>query len=90
MLSLVRALVRLRAAEPAIRTGDYTRLDVADDRLLAFARSANGHSVTVLANFGDDPVPARPDSHRGRAVLVSSTGSHDPRTLQPCEARVLG
>jgi alpha-glucosidase len=90
MLSLVRSMLRLRAENPALGEGEYTRLPVADPRVLAFTRSAGDHRVVVVANFAEELVraPVYPDGHW--QVLVSSVANQDPQTLEPLEAKVLG
>jgi alpha-glucosidase len=64
-LSLYRAALALRKAEPGLRGASFTWLGVHDD-VIAFARE----DVLCVVNLGADPVPL-PDH---REVLLSSAG----------------
>jgi alpha-glucosidase len=53
MLSLYRALARLRRAEPALHTGEYRSLDVGVEDVFAYLRAAPGvDRFLVVLNFG--------------------------------------
>lgn len=80
ILWLYRRLIALRRTTPALREGDLSLVDGPDD-VLAYRR---GDEVTVLANFGDRPVPL---PHRGRVLLASGPVEGD--TLAACTAVVL-
>jgi len=56
MLTLVRALITLRRAEPALNCGTYSRLH-ADGAVLAYRRAHEGRSLAVALNFTDEPQP---------------------------------
>ena len=56
LLTTYRALTRLRAAEPALLTGDLVPVDSADRHVVAYLRSAPGEAALVLANLGAEPV----------------------------------
>ena len=83
VLWLYRRLIALRRTRPELREGDLTLLDGPDD-VLAYRR---GGTLTVVANFGDRPVPVR---HRGRVLVTSGTAGLAGGLLAPCEAVVLG
>jgi glycosidase len=51
-----RSLVHLRNNHVALRTGDYTKVDVADSKVYAFLRSSPQETVLVLINLGSEPV----------------------------------
>jgi alpha-glucosidase len=56
MLSLYRALARLRRAEPALHAGDYTSLDVGVGDVFVYLRTAPGADrFLVVLNFGAEP-----------------------------------
>ena len=53
MLSLYRALTRLRQREPALSVGDYVGVDTAVSDILAYQRRApNADRFLILLNFG--------------------------------------
>ena len=55
MLSLYRALTRLRQREPALSVGDYVGVDTAVSDILAYQRRApNADRFLILLNFGSD------------------------------------
>ena len=52
MLSLYRALARLRRAEPSLYTGDCVSLDAGTDNVFAYQRSASGADrFLIILNF---------------------------------------
>lgn len=76
MLRFVHTLIELRRRLPALRHGTYRSLSTAaDERCLAFSRTAPGHETVVLLNLSGEPVRAnlpagawwRALSTRGRA-----------------------
>lgn len=71
MLSLYRALLRLRRAEPALAVGSF-RPVAATERVLAFCRVHCGRQLLVALNFGGDAAGLHGLSGRGRILL--STG----------------
>jgi alpha-glucosidase len=89
-LQLIRALLRLRAHNPAVKQGEYARLPLANPHLLAYTRTTGDHQVTVIANLATKkvPTPACPDGQW--TPLLSSVANTNPNTLQPMEAKVLG
>jgi glycosidase len=70
MLSLTRALLRLRRQEPALSVGDYRRVPC-EGTLLAYERRAAGSRLIVALNLGAEPV-AFPDSLSGGERLHST------------------
>jgi alpha-glucosidase len=75
MLSLFRALIQLRQAEPALHVGDYTAIESGHDQVFAYLRTAPGaDKFMVVLNFGADG-PALDLSHTAAAAQVAlSTG----------------
>lgn len=51
-----RSLVHLRNNHVALRTGDYTKVDVADSKVYAFLRNSPQETVLVLINLSSDPI----------------------------------
>ncbi len=51
-----RSLLHLRNNHVALRTGDYTKVDVADSKVYAFLRSSPQETVLVLINLSSDAV----------------------------------
>ncbi len=56
MLSLFRALARLRQAEPALHGGRYQAVEAQEhpEQVLAYLREAGAQRFLVVLNFGDD------------------------------------
>ena len=78
MLSLYRALLRLRRAEPALAIGSFEPV-AATDRVLAFRRAYRGRQVLVALNLGGDPAEV-PGPFRSGTILLST---HLDRSDQP-------
>jgi alpha-glucosidase len=55
MLSLYRALLALRRASPALRSGGYAQLPTAIDDCLVYARELAGERKLIALNLGDEP-----------------------------------
>jgi glycosidase len=55
LLSHYRALVHLRSAHPALRTGDYLSIDTDSRRVYAFLRRTPDETLLVLINVHDEP-----------------------------------
>jgi alpha-glucosidase len=70
MLTLVRSLIALRRAEPALALGRYERLH-ADRAVLAYARQHGSRRLAVALNFTGE---GRPLPVRGRARLSTIPG----------------
>ena len=51
MLAFTRALLHLRRASAALSTGSYTSIDVGDDRVLAYQRSAGDERIICVLNL---------------------------------------
>jgi glycosidase len=91
MLSLTRALLRLRRARPALHAGAYRPLDAAPEGVFSFVRAQGDDEVAVAANFG--AAPARVDLGRATRALLSTHGeaacSGTTLLLRPHEAVVV-
>jgi len=55
MLTLVRRLLELRRATPALTVGTVRTLDTGQPDTLAYVREADGRRVLVVLNFGATP-----------------------------------
>ena len=55
MLNLVRDLLALRRATPAVSTGSYRSLDAGSEDVFAFLRESGDQKVLVALNFGATP-----------------------------------
>ncbi|HSK96394.1 MAG TPA: alpha-amylase family glycosyl hydrolase, partial [Euzebyales bacterium] len=79
LLHLIRRLLELRRATPALTIGSYRRLPAAPAGCLAYVREHDGHRIAVVLNFGERPavVDLTPElrgevGRRGLNVLLSS------------------
>jgi alpha-glucosidase len=81
-LELTRRLARLRAATPALVTGDQLAVDLGPD-VLAFQRTDGAERWLVAVNFAPDPVPLP----AGEAAIASGPGR--PGVLAGREAVLL-
>ncbi|HEU5315640.1 MAG TPA: alpha-amylase family glycosyl hydrolase, partial [Chloroflexota bacterium] len=100
LLSLVRRLLQLRRATPALALGDIATLESGHDDVLAYARTCGGQRVLVALNFGPHKrcvdFLAAGGRHRVGTILCSTsmgrTGAADLASLQlrPNEGVVLG
>jgi alpha-glucosidase len=90
MLSLYRALLRLRAEEPDLQTGAYQRVAISED-VLAYRR---GERIAVVLNLSEAAVPLDLPGNWlvGEVLLCATTGQPLgalPDTLAPGEGLVL-
>jgi alpha-glucosidase len=69
MLSLYRALLRLRRAEPALSIGSYVPV-AATDRVLAYERRHRGRRLLVALNMSGEPVELPTEA---ATILLSTT-----------------
>jgi alpha-glucosidase len=88
MLSLYRALLALRRAEPALAIGDYETL-YAGETLYVFARHHGGKSFAVLLNFCPEPqtVHASVLGIQGRIALSTHRDRTEEALAEKCELR---
>ena len=84
LLSLYRALLRLRRAEPALHAGEIAAV-AADGPVLGYQRRMDGCVLRVALNFGDAPAPAPP----GRVLLSTEMDGGVPGRLRPHEGVVV-
>jgi alpha-glucosidase len=73
LLHLIRRLLELRRATPALSIGRYRRLTDTPDDCLAYLREHDGQRVAVVLNFGDDPAVV--DLGYGQAGAAASDGA---------------
>jgi alpha-amylase len=56
LLSHYRALIRLRAAHPALRAGDMTLVDTGSRQVYSYLRHGQGETLLVVVNLSDKEV----------------------------------
>ncbi|MGD9740435.1 MAG: alpha-amylase family glycosyl hydrolase, partial [Bauldia sp.] len=71
MLSLVRGLLAVRNAHPALAIGAYREID-APDSVLAFERRHGEERIVVLLNLGPDPVRFEADAVARGEILIAA------------------
>jgi alpha-glucosidase len=91
MLSLYRALLKLRRATAALNVGDY-RSVLATESLLVYERRHEGAIIRIALNFSEAPQPI--ESHTGELLLSSyldfaPNRAQVPNTLRPHEGFVI-
>ncbi|HEX2189482.1 MAG TPA: alpha-amylase family glycosyl hydrolase [Longimicrobiaceae bacterium] len=69
LLNLHRRLIHLRAADPALATGELVPLTASSDAVAAYLRREGGRAVLVVANLGAAPL---------RGVTLASGGGALP------------
>jgi alpha-glucosidase len=72
MLSLYRALLKLRREQPALSTGDYVALDL-EPEVFAFQRRSGTNTFTILLNFSSRSKQLELPSQLGVTELALST-----------------
>ena len=82
VLNLYRALLKLRAAHPALHRGSYAALPYASANCYLYERRAEGERFRVALNFGDASVEVEAAGYR----IVLST--HLDRDEEPVAGRV--
>ena len=91
MLSLHRALLALRRAEPALSVGSYAPVEGAEEDVLAYERrdGATGRGLLVALNLGGQEREL-PRAASARRVLLSTRMDGGAERLRPDEGVVLG
>ncbi len=93
MLSLYRALLALRRAEPALSVGSYVPVEGAEEDVLAYERrdDATGRRLLVALNLGgrERGLP-RAMSERRRVLLSTHLDGGGTGCLRPDEGVVMG
>jgi alpha-glucosidase len=94
MLSLYRALLELRRAEPALATGTIRIVAAEESGVLVYEREAADARLLVALNLGDAPAEAGLGGAQGTVALTTGPGpAHErisgPTVLAPGEALVL-
>jgi alpha-amylase len=82
LLAHYRRWIRLRHAEPALLHGDFRLLDLGRDEVIGWQRSAQGRTVTFIANLGS----AALEGIKLPADVAASV-AFDGLTDQPVDAR---
>ncbi len=85
-LNFIRSLIELRKTTPAIRHGNLSFVEEADD-LLVFCRSANNDEALCVFNLGSHAVDWQPPKNkhfiRIADVGILDNGNEIPRSLPP-------
>jgi alpha-glucosidase len=83
LLAHYRRWIRLRQAEPALMRGDFRLLELGRDDVIGWQRSAQGRTLTFVANLG-------PDALDGITLPadVAATVAVDRLAGEPVDARV--
>lgn len=91
MLSLHRALLTLRRAEPALSVGSYVPVEGTEEDVLAYERrdDVTGRRLLVALNLGGRE-RGPPNAASGRRVLLSTRMDGGAERLRPDEGVVLG
>ena len=78
ILSLYKALIRLRKEMPQLQSGDYQPVHAQGD-LLLYRRRGEGKSVLIALNFGAEPIsiPAADAGLEGKILLSTLMDRHD-------------
>jgi alpha-glucosidase len=78
ILSLYKALIRLRKEMPQLQSGDYSPVHAQGD-LLLYRRRSEGKSVLIALNLGAEPVslPAAEAGLEGNILLSTVMDRHD-------------
>jgi alpha-glucosidase len=92
MLSLYRALLALRRAEPALSVGSYVPVEGAEEDVLAYERrdEATGRRLLVALNLGGRERGLPAGGASGRRVLLSTRMDGGAARLRPDEGVVIG
>jgi alpha-glucosidase len=72
ILSLYKALIRLRKETPALSSGDYAPIAAAGD-LLLYRRRSEARSVVIALNLGAEPVSVTTSSIGSGSKILLST-----------------
>jgi alpha-glucosidase len=91
MLSLYRALLRLRRSEPAFSIGSYVSWPCTESVLIYERRHATRRLLVAL-NFSNQPQALKPDPAARRILLSTHSHLHEPAiesSLAPNEGRVV-
>ena len=74
MLAFYRQLTSTRQAEPALHVGDYQSIDVGNDNVFAYTRTAtNADSFLIVLNFTDQPQTINASKVAASATIVIAT-----------------
>ena len=83
-------LIRLRKTTPVIRHGDFTLLDENDEKVFAYIRRDEAHSLLVVCNFtGEQLDYAVPPEFENGECVISNYPTQSSTVLCPYEAYML-
>ncbi len=82
MLALYRQLTALRRVESALHIGDYCSIDIGNDNVFAYTRSApHADSFLILLNFTDQPQTVRANQVANTATIAIATNMQRSGTV---------
>jgi alpha-glucosidase len=85
MLSLHRALIALRRAEPALSVGDHVTLPAPAQDVLAYERGHAGRRIRIVLNMGGPAMELEVPGAEGGTILLST---HLDRPGEPVGASI--
>lgn len=76
ILHFYRRLIALRKESDVLRRGDFQLLPCENRNLLAYRRSYQGRSITVVCNFSAQPAMLPPEARTGETLLCAPPTQH--------------
>lgn len=74
MYQYYKNMIALRKSHKALYAGSYTALDVENTSVMAYERSCDDETITVLHNFSNEPVSVSLENVKGENVLFANEG----------------
>jgi alpha-glucosidase len=92
LLNWYKMLIELRRTNPTLHDGTLAMLDTSNDKVLSWARQADGHpDIVVACNFTADPQTIDLSAHGKQGkTLMKSPGMSDPASLDKVELAPFG
>ncbi len=76
ILHFYRRLIALRKESNILRRGDFQLIPCENQHLLAYRRSYQGRSITVVCNFSAQPAALPPEAKTGETLLSAPLTEH--------------
>ncbi len=86
LLYMVRSLLKIRSAYPALVHGSYENIDVGNGYVLAFKRELWGEKFYVVVNFADQLQEFKLPEECQTVLTSSVSTTSEPARLQPYQA----
>jgi alpha-glucosidase len=87
MLSLTRALLRLRRDEKALHAGSYQPVAAGDDDCFVYLRQAQDRRFLIALNFSGEPKTLRTPFEHGELLISTRMDRSRPQKLDEFELR---